>query len=162
MAELHVIPTAKTLKVGAHKRRSPAPQPKRRSFGLVQGVAVGCAGVASTLLILSLAHLSHGIVRITHCAEWEAFALALGVDAGLIAAEAAQLVAGATAARAIKRWCMAVIALTLTWSGLLNAVAFAASSEGGVWLYVSCAFGLLTPMLVFALTKISVGLMQTR
>src|SRR5262245_13972276 len=25
MAELHVIPTAKTLKVGAHKRRSPQP-----------------------------------------------------------------------------------------------------------------------------------------
>jgi hypothetical protein len=138
------------------------PKPQRRPFVWLQmWVAVGCAAVAATLLVLSLAHLSHGIVAITRCASWEGLALAIGVDAGLIAAEAAQLVAGAAAARAIRRWCNAVIIGTLLWSGLLNAVAFAASAEGA-WLYASIGFGAAIPAMIFALTRISVGLASTR
>jgi hypothetical protein len=158
MADLHLLPTAKTLKVGAHKRRQPQPQPTRRpKFGPEQWAALGCASVAVVLLGLSLAHLSHGISMITHAAMWESVALAIGVDAGLVAAEAAQLVAGAAASRAIKRWAAAVITGTVAWSGLLNAAAFGANAEG-LMLYVSCAFGAAIPMMIFALCRIAVGL----
>jgi hypothetical protein len=140
-------------------------QPRQRQRSpvnrLPMAVAIGCAAVAATLLVLSLAHLSHGIVAITRCAGWEGFALAVGIDAGLIAAEAAQLVAGAAAARAIRRWANAVIVGTLLWSGLLNAIAFAASAEG-MWVYLSAAFGCAVPLGIFALTRISVGLAQHR
>src|SRR5262245_38798654 len=83
---LHVLPTPG--KKGS-KQQAPRQSAARR---LQQWVAVGCAVVAMTLLALSLAHLGSGIMAITNCHPVEAFALAIGIDLGLVAAEAALLV----------------------------------------------------------------------
>jgi hypothetical protein len=123
------------------------------------GIAIGCAVVAGVLLLLSLAHLSTGIVAITRCAAWEGLALAIGIDMGLVASEAAQLVSR-TADRRLRRWCHTVIVGTLLWSGLLNGIAFGTGE--GVRLAASVAFGAAVPCLIYALTRISVGLASAR
>src|SRR5436190_18157302 len=55
------------------------------------GLAI-CA-VALTLLGLSLTHLAHGIAIVTHAPDWEAWAMAIGIDIGFVALECAQLTA---------------------------------------------------------------------
>ena len=143
------------------KRRSPIPRPSRPTFGLQRWVAVGCAAVVTGLLILSLSHLAHGIVAITGAPFWEALLLAIGIDAGLVAAEASMLCAGTAALRAIKRWAVATISGTVLMSMLLNALAFAHGAAGPM-LYAAIVFGASIPVLIYALCRISVGLVSSR
>ena len=86
-------------------------------------------------------------------------ALAIGIDLAMALAEAAQLVAIASTSKGVRRWCTAVIIGTLSMSAALNSVAFASEAEGA-WMYAGIGFGLITPALVFALTRISVGLVH--
>ena len=132
-------------------------QPKRSSRRVQLWVAGGGVAVIATLLFLSLSHLADGIRLVTRCASWEAISLAVGIDVGLVIAEAALLVAGARAFAAIQRYAMAMIGGTLVVSAALNALAFANGAEGWM-LSASIAFGIFIPVAVFVLTKIAAGL----
>jgi hypothetical protein len=114
--------------------------------------------VTSVLLGLSLVHLSTGIQVITHCHHWEAVALALGVDAAMVCCEAALLVSGVAALKAIKRWAHGTILCTILASACLNSLAFSQTAEGA-WIFAAIAAGCAVPGLVYALTRISAGLM---
>jgi hypothetical protein len=79
--------------------------------------------------------------------------MAVGIDLGFIALEAAQL-AAATAAmrRAICRYTVPAILGTLAASGALNALAFAAQADG-LLLYPAAALGIAIPGLIYALSR---------
>jgi hypothetical protein len=153
------------IRVGTHKRRPPKPaQPVARrepTFGLQRWVAIGGAVVIAVLLFLSLTHLAEGIQLVTRCAHWQAVSVAVGVDAGLIFAEAALLVACAKAYAAIRRYAWAMVIGTLVVSAALNALAFAHEATG--WMFwASIGFGVFIPAAVFVCTKIAAGLVVHR
>ena len=156
MAIDNILPLPRNRKV----RRAVNPRPARQTkSALQQWVAVGCAVVVTGLLILSLHHLASGIVAITGAPFWEGLLLAIGVDAGLVAAEASMLCAGPAALRAIRRWAVATISGTVAMSMLLNALAFSANATGPMF-YAAIFFGAAVPLLIFALCRISVGLVH--
>src|SRR5688572_25069116 len=158
MAELHVIPTAKTLKVGAHKRRSPQPADRREPVSQwPKWVAVGAVGVGGLLLVLSLQHLAVGVMAITGCGWLEGILLAIGIDLGLVVTECAAIVASPRAAKSIRFYVWAMITSTLALSAGLNSWAFAQHSQG-LMVYASCAFGFFVPLMVFGLSKVAIAL----
>jgi hypothetical protein len=157
MAELHVIPTAKTLKVGAHKRRQPQQAGRREPVSQwPRWVAVGAVGVGGLLLVLSLQHLATGVMAITGCTKWEGILLAIGIDLGLVVTECAAIVASPAAAKQIRFYVWSMITSTLALSAGLNSWAFAQHSEG-LMVYASCAFGFFVPLMVFGLSKVAIA-----
>jgi hypothetical protein len=162
MADLHILPTNKTLKIGAHQRRQPKPTPRREpTFGLQRWVASSGAVVIAVLLFLSLTHLAEGVALVTRCAWWQAVSVAIGIDAGLVFAEAALLVACAKAYAAIRSYAWIMVVGTLCVSAALNSLAFAHGTEGWM-LYASIGFGCFIPAAVFVCTKIAAGLVVHR
>jgi hypothetical protein len=158
MAELHVIPTAKTLKVGARKRRQPKPANALRATARwPTWVSVGAVAVGGLLLVLSLQHLATGVMAITGANWWEALLLAIGIDLGLVVTECAAIVASPAVARSIRFYVWAMITSTLALSAGLNAWALAQHSTG-VMVYASCAFGFFIPLMVFGFSKVAIAL----
>jgi hypothetical protein len=158
MADLHVLPASKTLKVGAHKRRSPKPAERPAPVSRwPRWVAVGAVGVGGLLLVLSLQHLAVGVQAITGCGWTEALLLAVGIDLGLVVTEMAAIVASPAVARSIRLYVWAMISSTLALSAGLNAWAFA-QHAAGLMVYASCAFGFFVPLMVFGLSKVAIAL----
>ena len=158
MADVHVIPTAKTLKIGAHKRRSPQPADRREPASQwPKWVAGGAVGVGGLLLVLSLQHLAVGVMAITGCGWLEGILLAVGIDLGLVVTECAAIVASPKAAKQIRAYVWAMISSTLALSAGLNSWAFAQHSQG-LMVYASCAFGFFVPLMVFGLSKVAIAL----
>lgn len=79
----------------------------------------------------------------------------------MVCCEAAILVSGVAALRAIKRWAHGTILCTVVASAALNSLAFAQGAEGA-WLFAAVVAGCAVPGLVFALTRISAGLVAQR
>jgi hypothetical protein len=76
----------------------------------------------------------------------------------MVCCEAALLVSGVQALKAIKRWAHGTIVCTVLASAALNSLAFSQGAEGA-WLFAAIAAGCAVPGLVFALTRIAAGLM---
>lgn len=115
------------------------------------GTAVGV--VALTLVVLSLTHLSHGIVIVTNAPTWEAWALAIGLDLGFVAFELALLTAPSEKMRTKRaKWARPAIVGLLVGSAGLNALAFAHASSGYL-VYPAAAMGLAIPAVIYALTR---------
>src|SRR5262245_21592511 len=107
----------------------PRPTWSRAKKRQTQAAAVGT--VAMVLTGLSLHHLASGIELVTRAPMAEAWAMAVGIDLGFIALEAAQLCAATqAAAKAIGRWSKPAIVGTLVASAVMNALAFGAQADG--------------------------------
>jgi hypothetical protein len=134
---------------------------QRPVFSPQRWVAAASLTVTAVLLALSLVHLSTGIQVVTRCQFWEAACLALAVDSAMVCCEAALLVSGVAALKAIKRWAHGTIVCTVVASAGLNSLAFAQTAEG-VWVFAAIAAGCAVPALIFSLTRIAAGLVSTR
>jgi len=140
---------AKQVKASAANLRRVQRDTRRRA---VACTAVGA--VALTLTGLSLTHLSRGIALVTGAPTWEAWAMAVGVDLGFVALEVALLLeCDERRRRQSERWARPAILGTLTFSALLNALAFAWAATGWM-IYPATALGLAVPALVYAMTRV--------
>jgi hypothetical protein len=150
------------VKVQPHKRRAPKPAQRREpTSGLQRWVAIGGAVVIAVLLFLSLTHLADGVGLVTRCAEWQAVSVAIGIDANLVFAEAALLVACAEAYAAIRVYAWVTIIGTLCVSAALNSLAFCTGTDGWQF-FAAIGFGCFIPAAVFVCTKIAAGLVVHR
>jgi hypothetical protein len=121
--------------------------------------AVGIGLVAVTLTALSLSHLARGIELITHAADWEAWALAVGIDLGFVALELSQLATASDKVRQqVSRFARPAIVGTLAGSAAMNAFAFAAQASGEWMTAAAITLGVAIPALVYALTRVGAEL----
>lgn len=138
------LPAPGTTRPAKGRKARPAPGGARRS------VAVAAFAVAVALLTLSITHLTESISVLTGTYWLLAALLAVGVDAGMLAAEAAVLTSSDTGTQ---RWALSyVVAATVASMGL-NAYAFATHAPAGC-AWAAIALGILIPGLVLVLGKV--------
>jgi hypothetical protein len=158
VAELHLIQPAKTLKVGAHKRRPPAEQSKpvtRFALAKQQQAAAAVAAVAVILTVLSLSHLAHGVQLLTSCPVWESWSMAAGLDLAFVGCEIALLASATDRVRKeIAGYCRLAIGGTMLVSAGLNGLAFGAVATGW-FLYPAIGLGVSVPGLIYLLSRVS-------
>jgi hypothetical protein len=88
--------------------------------------------------------------------------MAVGIDLGFIALEAAPLCATTqVAAKTIGRWSKPAIVGTLAASAVMNALAFTAQADG-LLVYPAAALGVAIPTLIYCLSRVAFGLSVTR
>jgi hypothetical protein len=142
-------------------KRAPSPGNRRAMQRQTWAAAAVCT-VAVVLTALSLSHLAHGVRLVTGCPDWEAWALAAGVDLGLVACEISMLAAATDKVRReIGAYAKAAIVGTLIASAVMNALAFSAQSTG--WLvWPAVGLGIAIPGMVYALSRIAFGLAASK
>jgi len=149
------------------KRAKPAANPAPvvrskswlRKMARQRSAAYGIGVVAVVLMGLSLSHLASGVHALTHGDEWHAWAMAVGIDAGFIGLELGQLcVANETVRRTIAKWAEPTIIGTLIVSAIMNAYAFASTTDNLAVACAACALGISIPSLIYVLTRVSVAL----
>ncbi len=116
-------------------------------------LAVGATGVG--VLGLSVHHCTEAISLLTGSHWALAALLAVGIDAGMVASELAELVAHDTRAEATAGcWARGYIATAVLLSVLLNAYAFGLhAAPGMVW--AAWILGAVIPGLVYALGRVA-------
>ena len=117
--------------------------------------ATALGGVAVALAALSLNDLASGIALVSpNVSTWQAWALAIGIDAGFITTELVQLTIGEKLRKAIARYSQGLIGGTMVGSAVMNAFAFAHGVTG--WQAYAAGFeGAVIPALIFVATKIA-------
>jgi hypothetical protein len=149
MANTNVLPLRPATKTSPRKRRVTKAAIIRR-----HAPAVGLGAVILVLIGLSLSHLAHGVSIVTGCADWEAYAMAVGLDLLIVGLEVAMVVtAGTKAHRPVARFANPALIAAFTWSAGLNAFAFSAASAA-LWMAVTAAsLGASIPALIYAGTR---------
>jgi hypothetical protein len=122
-------------------------QGQRWSAGLLGGVATIITG-------LSLSHLAHGIEIITHPDyAWESWAMAVGIDVGMIATEVASLTASEQVQKDTRWYSAGMIAGTLGLSAAMNSFAFASQASSLPFQIAGVVFGVAVPCAIYALAR---------
>jgi MFS family permease len=130
-----------------------------RKMARQRGAAYGIGAVAVVLMGLSLSHLASGVLALTHGEEWHAWAMAVGIDAGFIGLELGQLcVSTETMRKTVAKWAEPTIIGTLIVSAIMNAYAFASTTDNLAVACAACALGISIPSLIYVLTRVSVAL----
>lgn len=116
--------------------------------------AVAIGGVAVTLTALSLNHLASGIEIVTSSPTTESYMMAVGIDAGFISAEIAQLFASnERMKKIISKFAKPTVIGTMIGSAAMNAFAFASHTTG--WMIApAIVLGVAIPGMIYALTRI--------
>jgi hypothetical protein len=126
-----------------------------RGLSLARKVALAVGGVGVGVLGLSVAHCTESIGLLTGSPVALSALLAVGIDAGMVACELAELVSHGTAAeRRVGPWARAYIAVAVLLSILLNGYAFGLHAADGMrwagWMLGACV-----PGLVYALGRVA-------
>jgi hypothetical protein len=134
MATTNVLQLRSVPKTSPRKRRVTRAAIIRR-----HAPAVGLGAVILVLIGLSLSHLAHGVSIVTGCADWEAYAMAVGLDLFIVGLEVAMVVtAGTKAHKPVTHFANRALIAAFTWSAGLNAFAFSAASAA-LWMAVTAA-----------------------
>jgi hypothetical protein len=162
-AETKRAPTPKKTKASESIRKpelqssKPSANQKRRHPQTMAAMATGT--IAGIITALSLTHLAHGIQIVTHAPEWEAWAMAIGIDLGFIALEMALLCTPSdTTRQSVSRYANPAIIGTLATSAAMNAFTFSANLEGFLKIAPAIVLGLAIPAMIYALTRITATL----
>lgn len=114
--------------------------------------------IAGILTLLSLSHLAHGVQVVTHAPMWEAWAMAIGIDLGFLACEAACVLAATDAAKSIvNRFAKPTVIATMVASAIMNSFAFSSAIQG-IAVIPAIALGAAIPALIYSLTRIGIAL----
>jgi hypothetical protein len=105
------------------------------------------------LMAVSLTHLSDGVTQLTAIPEWQAWAMAIGIDCMLISVALAQLTAPPEVKKDIAVVAHGMEAGTLVMSAGLNALAFTGGAfDAAHWAQI--AFGCFVPAAISGATYI--------
>lgn len=130
----------------------------KRSVTLQHRAGTATLLIAGVLTCLSLSHLAHGVAVVTHAPIWEAWAMAIGIDLGFLACEAACILAATNKAVEITRkFAKPTVISLLVASAVMNAFAFA-SEINGLALIPAIGLGAAIPALIYSLTRIGIAL----
>jgi len=110
-------------------------------------------GIAAVITGLSLSHLAHGITIVSGTDGWQSWAMAVGIDLGMIVTEIATLTAGERVRRETRWYAMAMIAGTLTLSAAMNAFGFASQASMLPFQIAGVVFGLAVPAAIYVLMR---------
>jgi hypothetical protein len=111
------------------------------------------AGTTVGLMAVSLTHLSDGVTQLTAIPEWQAWAMAIGIDCMLISVALAQLTAPPDVKKDIAVVAHIMEAGTLVMSAGLNALAFTGGAfDAAHWAQI--AFGCFVPAAISGATYI--------
>jgi hypothetical protein len=116
----------------------------------VAGV-VGGIGVA--VIALSVIHVADAVSALTGSHWALSGLLAIGIDAGMVACELAELIAHGDIN--VRRWASRYMVLSIALSMLLNAYAFASHAHSTTELAAGIILGVVIPALVFILGRVA-------
>jgi hypothetical protein len=139
--ELKVVADGKKI---AKKRKAPAAKVAKA----IQKISPEKYAVAATtiaLLAVSLVHLADGVQLLTDCPAWQAWGMAIGIDAMFVACELSMLKQGSDV------WGNTLVGMTLVASAGLNALAFCHGLFDPDHA-AAIGFGLLIPASIFCAT----------
>lgn len=106
-----------------------------------------CLVILILILAVSIDHLAFGIQLATKIELWEAWAMAIAIDAGMIAGEYAALVDKPT------KYTRYSVILGLILSGIFNCLAFTIHAPTMLYLSIGVVLGVLVPTSLYALTQ---------
>jgi len=111
-------------------------------------------GVAAVIMGLSLTHLSHGIEVISHPASgWESWAMAVGIDLGMVCSEIAALTATEKVRLETRWYSWSMIGGTLILSAAMNAFGFASQADTLPFQAAGVVFGVAVPAAIYVLMR---------
>ncbi len=108
-----------------------------------------CLTVLFLILAVSIDHLAYGIQLATGIETWEAWAMAIAIDAGMIASEFSALVDRPT------KYTRFSVILGLLLSGIFNCLAFTYNASTVLYIGIGVVLGVLVPTSLYALTQTS-------
>lgn len=119
---------------------------------------MGVGGVGVGVLGLSVAHCTESVQLLTGSGWVLSGLLAVGIDAGMVASEVAELASHGTRAEGrVRRWAQGYVLAAVLLSVLLNGYAFQLhAAEGMAW--ASWVLGAFVPAAVYALGRVAAGL----
>jgi hypothetical protein len=141
---------SKATKTAKAPRPTKAETAERAARALLRRrIAAGIGGIGVSVLALSVVHCTEGISLLTGSPWYLSALLAIGVDAGMVGCELAELIGDE---RALKLWARAYIGLSIALSMGLNAYAFGLHATIPA---AGAALGLVVPVLVLALGRVA-------
>ena len=150
--------TVHQLKATPRRAASPRSRRAHKALRRQAGTAIGVGAVAVTLTALSLSHLAHGVEIVTGSSQWEAWAMAVGIDLGFLALELSQLAISDKVRRQVGKFARPAILGTLAGSAAMNAFAFAAQTATAYMMAAAITLGVAIPALIYALTRVGAAL----
>jgi hypothetical protein len=150
---------------GAAKRpaRKPRGESKprgssRRTMRAAKRLAAVCGSVATGVLALSVVHCTQAIAGLTGSHWLLAALLAIGIDAGMVASEVAEVAShGTSAEQTVGRWARGYTIAAILLSMALNAYAFGQHATGAL-ACAAAALGVIIPGLVYGLGRVAAHL----
>jgi hypothetical protein len=146
----------KTTKAKA--ARKPVSDRMTRRIRLQHGTALFLGAIAAAMTTVSLSHIAGGIEHITHGAVpvWQAWGVAIGLDANYVAMEMAGVVAAMQHVRdRLHRLTRFGIPAVMGFSMSLNALEFAAGATNAYELAAGIGMGIILPALVFLTFRVA-------
>jgi hypothetical protein len=110
------------------------------------------------VLALSVVHCTQAIASLTGSHWLLSALLAIGIDAGMVASEVAEVAShGTSAEQTVGRWARGYTLAAIVLSMLLNGYAFGQHASGGL-VYAAAALGVIIPGLVYGLGRVAAHL----
>ena len=134
---------------GAENGPSVSRKPRRASLRGRQRLALAVGAVGVAVLALSLWHCTTALAALTGSPLFLASLLAIGIDAGMVVAELAHIIADGAAALWAARYVASAVALSVG----LNA--FASAQHAERWPWLAAAVGAAVPLLVYMLARVA-------
>ncbi len=130
----------------------------RRTMRAAKRLAAICGTIATSVLALSVVHCTQAISGLTGSHWILAALLAIGIDAGMVASEVAEVAAhGTNAEQTVGRWARGYTVAAIVLSMALNAYAFGQHANGAMAV-AAAALGIIIPALVFGLGRVAAHL----
>ena len=163
MSELSVLDRPSGVN-GAARRparkadRKPRHSARRSAMRAAKRLAAVCGSVATGVLALSVVHCTQAIASLTGSHWVLAALLAVGIDAGMVASEVAEVAShGTSAEQTVGRWARGYTLAAIVLSMLLNGYAFGQHASGALTI-AAAALGVIIPALVYGLGRVAAHL----